>query len=70
MPLYNWECSKCIGLSEVERKIVEIDIPPVECEHCGNPSFNGRVLVPPSSKVKGFILIDGGVGWPSHGFYG
>ena len=71
MPLYSWEC-ECKALTEVKRSMEEIDNPPESCETCGKQSFIQRVipkLHQYEKPIKGFMLVDGGVGWPSHGFY-
>ena len=69
MPLYSWQC-ECGATTEVKRAMVDIDNPPEACETCNTQSFKQRIIAPRlSNGVKGFILVDAGVGWPSHGFY-
>lgn len=70
---YNWKCCACGELTEVERRLADIDIRPDACNSCSNTTFEDeRVLVPTlyqNKHVKQFILADTGVGWAGHGFY-
>jgi putative FmdB family regulatory protein len=57
MAFYNWRCASCGELTEVERKMADIDVVPDACHNCNTNSFTDRVPVGPQSKrVKGFIL--------------
>lgn len=63
MAFYNWRCAACEHVTEVERKMADIDTPPAECESCHTNSFTCRVPVPSQSKnVKCFVL-EGDRGW-------
>lgn len=68
MPIYSWECADCKGATDVMRNSSDIDKVPELCEHCPSTQFTHRLIARPTG-CKGFILVDSGYGWPSHGFY-
>lgn len=60
--IYSWKCEACDAITEVDRKVADIDIPPENC-NCGSTKFTQRVILPPrSQRIKGFIL-EGDSGW-------
>lgn len=69
MPQYCWRCDKCEAETIVVRSMSSIDVPPDDgCDKCKSTELK-RVIVPPESGVKGFILVDSGIGWAAHGYY-
>lgn len=68
MPMYPWKCDKCDAITDAIRSMENIDLPPDSCDSCGSTTFKERIIVRPEN-CKGYILVDSGLGWPSHGFY-
>ncbi len=64
MPTYCWRCSSCDELTDIERKVADIESPPETCAHCAEPHFDRREVVPTIYKngIKQFILL-GDHGW-------
>ena len=57
--IYSWECDKCQTITEVERKVADIDKKPDGgCSKCAAEDMK-RVILP--KKTKGFVL--NGDGW-------
>lgn len=67
--IYPWICKECGKVTDAIRRLSEIDIPPEKCDHCSSTNFSSRTVELNSAGVKGFILVDNGVGWAGHGFY-
>lgn len=58
--LYSWECQvvDCKTITEVTRKVAEIDLAPLDgCGKCGSKVMQ-RVILPRENGVKGFLLTD------------
>jgi predicted nucleic acid-binding Zn ribbon protein len=68
MPAYAWKCASCDQVTDCFRAIADIEISPEQCDHCEEPKFEERVISRPEA-CKGYILMDTGMGWSSHGFY-
>lgn len=65
MAIYVWECQNCGHEQEVERKMVESDIPPGICDGCQiNP--NHHHLWKKVIKTTSFVLNGGG--WYKDGY--
>jgi putative FmdB family regulatory protein len=45
MPIYSYDCSRCMRLTEIVRSVAERD-DPASCLSCGNKSIKRRIDVP------------------------
>ncbi len=58
--IYSWECQQCQQVTEVTRKVADIDVGPEGGCECGGKELK-RVILPRNNGLKGFILE--GRGW-------
>lgn len=54
--IYMWRCASCDTITEVQRRIADIEQPPDACS-CGVAAFTRREIVRDNPKVKGFRLL-------------
>jgi putative FmdB family regulatory protein len=62
MPIYDWECGKCGGVSLIFRRMADFQVPPATCDHCHTTSEDLSKVITRPDNVKGFILKEGGAG--------
>ncbi len=59
--IYTWTCQSCDHVTDVNRSVKDIEVPPECCEGCKGHALKRTIPKRPDN-IKGFILL-GDSGW-------
>lgn len=52
--IYPWLCNDCEHVTDAERRLIDMEIPPDKCEKCSLTNLR-RIVIRPKG-IKGYIL--------------